>query len=181
MSTTSKVSALTQVQALIAGTQKHFPNGSFTFGNAPYTTATLVQALQSLTNAFTALAAAHVQTQHAGLTLQGGLANVGPVIRDYRRYLLASFRTSPQMLADFGMQPPRVRKPLSSDQRAAVKAKVAATRTARGTTSKKQKLAIKGDVTSVTITPVKVATVTPPPAAPAAPTAVASAPSAATK
>jgi hypothetical protein len=143
MSTTSsrptKASALAQVQALIAGTQKHFPSGSFTLGNAPYTTATLIQALQSLTNAFTALAAAHVQVKDAGLTLQGVQANVGPVIRDYKRYLLASFSTAPQTLADFGMQPPKARKPLNSDQRAAAKAKVTATRAARGTTSKKQK------------------------------------------
>jgi hypothetical protein len=106
---------------------------------------------------------------------------VGPVIRDYKRYLLASFGTAPQTLADFGMQPPKARKPLTSDQRAAAKAKVTATRAARGTTSKKQKLAIKGDVKSVNITPVKVAPVTPPTAAPAASTAVVSAPSTATK
>jgi hypothetical protein len=183
-STTSKptkASALTQVQALIAGTQKHFPNGSFTLGNAPYTAAALIQMYQNLGNALIALATAHVQLKEAGLTVKAGQAQVGPVIQDYKRFLLSSFSTAPQTLADFGLQPPKVRKPLTSDQRAVAKAKVTATRTARGTTSKKQKLAIKGDVTSVNITPVKVAPVTQPPAAPAASTPVISAPSAATK
>ena len=42
----TKAAALAHVQALIAGTQKHFPNGSFTLGNTTYTSASLVQVLQ---------------------------------------------------------------------------------------------------------------------------------------
>src|SRR5260370_38844576 len=52
------------------------------------------------------------------------------------------------------MQPPKVRTPMDSDKRAGAVAKMRATRKARGTTSRKQKLAIKGDVTGVCITPV---------------------------
>ena len=39
----SKAAALAHVQALIAGTQKHLPNGSFTLGNTTYTAASLVR------------------------------------------------------------------------------------------------------------------------------------------
>jgi hypothetical protein len=35
--------ALASLQALIAGTQKHTPNGTFLLANATYTTAELVQ------------------------------------------------------------------------------------------------------------------------------------------
>jgi hypothetical protein len=156
MSTTkqSKASALTQVQAIIAGTQKHFPNGSFTLGNTAYTTATLTQALKSLANGLSALSAAHVGVKDAGQTVKGLQATVGPVLRTYQRYLLATFASAPLQLADFGMQPTKVRAPLNTEQRAVATAKLRSTRSARGTTGKKQKLAVKGSVTAVEITPV---------------------------
>jgi hypothetical protein len=70
MSTTTKpnkAAALAQLQALIAGTQKHFPTGTFTLGNIPYTTATLIQAFESLENAIGVLNATHASTHDAGL------------------------------------------------------------------------------------------------------------------
>jgi hypothetical protein len=181
MTTTTRAKSLTQLQALIAGTQKNFPSGTFTLGNTTYTTAALVQQMQDLGNALTALAAAHVQLADAGTTLKGVAARVNPVVRNYKRYLLSTYDNSPQKLADFGLQPLKARTPLTSDQRAAAKAKLTATRTARGTTSRKQKLTIKGDVTAVTITPVTsapaAASSTPPPTP--SPAVAASPPSAA--
>jgi len=169
-STTSKPTrrtALAQVQALIAGTQKRFPNESFTLGNTAYTTATLTQALQGLAGALAALSAAHASAKDAGLALLGIEAKVDPLIRDYKRFLLATFSTATQALADFGLQPPKVRKPLTGEQRAVATVKSRATRTARGTTSRKQKLAVKGDVTGVQITPVTLVPASSPPATPA--------------
>src|SRR5580704_2115612 len=64
-STQSKASALVHVQALMAGTEKRFPNGSFTLGNTAYTTASLVQAFKALADALTVLAAAHASTRDA--------------------------------------------------------------------------------------------------------------------
>ena len=160
------------VQALIAGTQKHFSNGTITFGNTAYTAATLVQMLEDLANALTALSAAHVRLKDAGLTLQGVGSKVNPVIRDYRRFVQATFSTAPQQLADFGLQAHKAPKPLTTEKRAAATAKMRATRKARGTTSKKQKLGVKGDVTSVTITPVTAPTASAPTATPAEPPAV---------
>ncbi len=52
------------------------------------------------------------------------------------------------------MDSPESPKPLSAEARAAATAKARATRKARGTTGKKQKSSITGDVTGVTITPV---------------------------
>jgi len=173
-STTSKptkAATLAQVQALIAGTKKYFPNGSFTLGNVAYTTATLIQAFQDLVNALVALNAAKASVKDALKTVSDTTAKVGPVIRDYKRFVLAAFGDATQQLGDFGMQPPKARKPLDSEQRAAVTAKVRATRAARGTTSKKQKLAVKGDVTGVDITPITAAGPKPTPTAQPAPTA----------
>ncbi len=61
----NKAATLAQVQALIAGTEKHFPNGSFTLGNTAYTTATLVLALQSLEQGLAALSAAQANAKDA--------------------------------------------------------------------------------------------------------------------
>jgi|HubBroStandDraft_2_1064218.scaffolds.fasta_scaffold36452_2 hypothetical protein len=177
----SKAAALALVQALIAGTQKHFPSGSFMLGKTVYTTDTLVTALQGLANALISLNTAHASVKDAMTTLSGTETQVGPLVRDYKRFVLAAFSTATQELADFGLQPPKVRKPLDSDARAVATAKVRSTRAARGTTSKKQKLAIKGNVTSVKITPVTEPTAPAPTATPAEPTPAVPASSGATK
>ena len=170
MSTQSKTDALVLVQALMAGTEKHFPNGSFTLGNATYTTASLVQAFQALADALTVLAAAHASTRDAVTALREAETKVTPLVRDYRNFLRATFSTANAQLADFGLAPPKARTPLSSEKRVAAAAKMRATRAARGTTSKKQKLAVKGDVTGVLVTPVTSAGASSPPtAAPAVP------------
>jgi hypothetical protein len=165
-----KASALVRVQAIIAGTEKHFPNGSFTLGNAAYTTASLVQALKVLADALTDLAAAHASIRDGVTALHEAETSVGPLLRDYQHFLRATFSTANAPLADFGLAPPRVRSPLSSEKRAGAVAKMRATRAARGTTSKKQKLAIKGDVTGVIVTPITAAgPSSPPTATPAVP------------
>jgi hypothetical protein len=65
-----------------------------------------------------------------------------------------SFGGQPDVLKDFGLQPPKPRTPLTAEQQAAAKAKRAATRAARGTKGSKAKQAIHGDVTGVIVTPV---------------------------
>jgi hypothetical protein len=181
-SVTNKATALALVQALIAGTQKRFPNGQFTLGNTAYTTASLVQTLQRLADALTALDTAHASVKDGVAALQATEKSVGPVIRDYRMFLRATFSNATVELGDFGMQPAKVRQPLVTEKRVIATAKLKATRAARGTTSKKQKLAVKGDVTGVVVTPV---TTHPapasPPATPAGPAPVATAPSGAPK
>jgi hypothetical protein len=152
----TKAAALAHVQALIAGTQQHFPNGSFTLGNAAFTTASLVQELQGLASAMQKVDGAEASAKDARKSLRDTAAKVAPLIRDYKRLVLAAFATATQTLAAFGMQPPKARKPLVSEKRAAATAKMRATRKARGTTSRKKKLAVKGDVTGVTVTPVTV-------------------------
>jgi hypothetical protein len=92
----TKAAALAQVQALAAGTQKHFPNGSFTFGNATHTTADVIQALQKLENAIAAVNAAQSSAKDAVLAMRSVEATVGPLIRDYKRFVLFTFGSTAQ-------------------------------------------------------------------------------------
>jgi hypothetical protein len=172
----TKAAALAAVQALIAGTLKHFPSGSFTLGNTAYTTASLVTLLQSVADAITALNAAQLAAKHALTTLQGIEAQVEPVIQVYGRFVQATFANTAPALADFGLEPRKVPTPLTSEEKAAAAAKAKATRLARGTTSKKQKLTVTGNVTGITVTPITAPTAAPPaapviPVTPATPSA----------
>ena len=150
----SKAAALAGVQALIAGTEKHFPSGSFMLGNVTYTTASLLQILQGLVAAMIAQSAAQASAKDALKILQGTEASTKAVRQAYVRFLRAAFNNAAQSLADFGLQPPKARTPLTSEQKTAATVKALATRKARGTTSKKQKLAISGHVMGVTVTPI---------------------------
>jgi hypothetical protein len=169
MSTTSRTVALAQVQAFMAGIQKHFPSGQFTLGGTVYTTQSLVQTLEGLENALVVLYAAHASVRDAVMALHEVEATVGPLMRHGKRFVLAAFATSPQELADFGMQPPRARRPLDSDKRAAATAKMRATRIARGTKGSKQKLSVKGNVAGVVVTPTTTRASSSPGASPSAP------------
>jgi hypothetical protein len=155
-STTSntKASALARVLALIAGMQKHLPNGSFTLGGVAFTEASLTQELQSLADAMAKRDAADTGAKDARKAVKDTTAKVGPLMRDFKRIVLAAFESNAQTLADFGLLPPKVRKPLPAEKRAAATAKVRATRKARGTTSKKQKLGVRGNVTGVEVIPI---------------------------
>ena len=172
----SKAAALARMQAMIAGLQKHAPNGQFTLGNVPYTTDALVTLFLSLIAAITAVNSEQVQVRDAVTALRGVEATVAPVYGALKRNLRTTYGTASQTLADFGLEAIKARAPLSGEEMAAAAAKAKATRVARGTTSKKAKLGVTGNVTGVTVTP---NTVVPAPASPVAQpaTATANAPS----
>jgi hypothetical protein len=150
----SKVATLARVQAIIAGTQKHFPSGSFTLGNVAFTTASLVQLFQTLADAIAAVNTAQAGAKSAVAAMRAVHSNVNPVLAEFTKWLRASFGTATSTLADFGLEPPKARTPMTAEAKTAAVAKRAATRAARGTTSKKQKLAVKGNVTGIIVTPV---------------------------
>jgi hypothetical protein len=137
--------------------------------------------VRRLADAITALNAAHASVKDGVAALRATETKVGPVIRAYTSFLRATFSTATAQLGDFGLQAPKAHQPLPTAKRVAATAKLRATRTARGTTSKKQKLAIKGDVTGVTVTPITTPAPASPPAAPAGPAPVATTPVAAPK
>ena len=149
----NKASALASVRSLIAGTQKHSPDGSLTFGNATYTPASLVQKLQTLVDAMTAHEAEQAKAKDVIAALREASTTVRPIIQAYRRFLIATYGNATEVLADYGLKPPKARAPRTSAQKAVTASKVEATRKARGTTSKKQKATIHGVVPATTVTP----------------------------
>jgi hypothetical protein len=164
----SKATVAAQLQALINGLQKQFPKGQFTLGNNVYTTATLVQAIQSLIDAIDAVTTAQANATVAVAALRDAMAKVGPIVLALRRNLLAMFGDAADILALFGLKPRKGPAPRTGEEIAAAAAKAKATRKARGTASRKQKLAIVGNVTGITVTPLTAPTV----ALPAEPAAV---------
>lgn len=159
-------------EQLAAGTQKHLSTltqviiGSGTF--TPAQVETQLQAYATLRNDVDAAKA----TVKAKLTDEAAQA---PALRAfyiaYIAYIRAAFGNSPDILADFGLQPKKARAPLTVAQKAAAAAKAKATREARGTKGPKAKLAVTGNVTGVTVTPITAPSPAPQPAAQTAPNA----------
>jgi len=154
----SKATLLALMQALISGLQKHTPNGQFTLGGNPYTTAALVQLLQSLADAITAVTASQASGKEVVAAMRAVEAKVGPVFLALKSNLLNTYGASTSTLADFGLEPHKAPAPRTAEQKAASAAKAKATRAARGTTSKKQKLTVSGNVSGITVTPVTTVT-----------------------
>jgi hypothetical protein len=150
---------------LAAGAQKRFPSGSsLSVGGVTLTLADIIAKLtgfaQMRTDVETARAAlqAKIAAENAQTTIMR--AFISALVKIVR----GSFGNQPDVLADFGLEPTKAATPLTVEQKAAAAAKREATRKARGTTSKKAKLKITGNVTGVTVTPVTTA----PPTAPVA-------------
>lgn len=75
----------------------------------------------------------------------------------YVTFVKASFSKSPDVLADFGLNPKNVRTPLTVEEKTVAAAKRKATRAARHTMGTKQKKGVKGTVTGVVVTPITAA------------------------
>ncbi len=135
----TKATLSQRIRGLIAGTQKHAPNGSLTLGSATYTAATLVQTLKSLADALDAADSAKASWKDALKNLTDARAKVGPFVGDYQSWVLVTYRGTPSMLADFGVTPPKARTPLTADEKACAAVKAKATRVARHTMGSKQR------------------------------------------
>jgi hypothetical protein len=142
-------------EQLAEGTQKHI--GATTPVLVAGGTFTSVQIVAQL-NSLTALRAA---VDSAKSALRARLADerskaptLVAFLQAYEGFVRSAFGTQPDVLADFGLAPRKIKTPPTVEQKAAAKAKRAATRAARGTIGKKKKLAIHGNVTGVLVTPV---------------------------
>jgi len=145
---------ITEYQALIAGIPKYCPNAIFTVAGQTFTASEAVTFITSLLNAASAVATAKTGWKDARLAEETLVASDLPIVKAIRENLATMFSNNTTTLAAFEIAPKKPRQPLSAEARAAATAKARATRIARGTTSKKQKAEVSGDVTGVTITPV---------------------------
>jgi hypothetical protein len=140
----TKAQALAAVQALIAGTQKHDPNGSYRIGNVVYSSAQLVTLLQSVATAMTQEMAAEQAAKDALTNLESLQATSHPIILGYRHALQISYGSASQILADYGLTPKKAPAPLTVQAKAAAAAKRKATREAGGKKSAKAAAATQG-------------------------------------
>ncbi len=152
---------ITEYQALVSGIPKYCPNAIFTVAGQTFTAPEAVTFIESVLNAVSAIATAKTAWADAKLAAEKTLSQNGAAVKAIRENIALMFSNNTTTLAVFEIAPKKVRQPLSVAARAEATAKAKATRLARGTTSKKQKAALSGDVVGVTITPVTRAAATP--------------------
>ena len=139
---------------LVAGTKKHFSTvSSLAFGNGSFTPAQVEAFLQTLIDLRTAVEQAQSVAKAKIVAEAAQAPSLRSQMAAFVTYVKATFGTSPDVLADFGLKPKKVRTPLTISQLAAAAAKRAATRAARHTMGTKQKQAVKGTITTIVTPP----------------------------
>ena len=144
------------MKQLIAGIQKHFPDGSvvLTVGAAAYTVSQWTTLLQSFVDLRADTEAAQATAKAKLIAETAQAPSLRGVVSAFVEYVKASIGNSPETLADFGLSPRKARAPMTAEQAAAAVIKRQATRAARHTMGSKQKQAVKGSVqVTVTATP----------------------------
>ena len=140
---------------LAAGVQKHFTGTTpILIGGSTLTPAQVTAQLDQLATLRSDVDAARTVLKKKLDDEKKEVPMLRPFYVSVIAFVRAAYEGSPEVLADFGLTPKKVRKALSSEQLAAAAAKRASTRAARGTIGKKKKAAIKGNVTGVVVTPI---------------------------
>ena len=171
MARESKNDKAVQVTNIIAGTKKHFPNGSqqLTIDGATITVDQATAKMQTFVDNRDA-----VETTQAAATVkvaaeQEQAPALLVIIAAFVAFVRFTFGNAADALGDFDIPPLKVRTPMTAEAKAIAAAKATATRQARGTTSKKAKKSVKGNVTAqLVVTPATPASPQAPVAAPAA-------------
>jgi hypothetical protein len=153
-SSRTKLELAAAYSTLIAGLLAFFkPNDVFTLPSGEMTRDQLIAFLQTFVTAVDATTSAHQAWQEAVQNEHAIQLVVRPVRADIKSTLVGRFGKSSKTLLKFGFVPAKQAVTTTKAMSIGV-AKRQATRDARGTKGKKQKLAIKGSVTGVVITPV---------------------------
>jgi hypothetical protein len=150
---TNKDNTINKHRQAIAGIRKHFASApTMVLGGTPTTPNDAIATLQGSIDAIDAASAtAHafhgaVAAQHAAIAKGSGL------LTDLKTLVKSQLGSSEGVLGAFGFTSPSRQTPDEATKAAAV-AKRAATRAARHTMGKRQKLAVKGDVKGADTTP----------------------------
>jgi hypothetical protein len=169
MAKTGKAVKAAQVTNIIAGAKKHFPNGSqeLTVGGATLTVDQATAKMQVFVDNRDAVDTAQANATAKVAAERAQTASLLAFIAAFVTYVRLTFDNAPDVLADFDIPPPKVRTPMTAAAKAIAAAKREATRAARGTTSKKAKKNVKGNITAaLVVTPVASSAPTAPVAAP---------------
>jgi hypothetical protein len=152
---TNKGTAVTLAEQLIAGTNKHLANTTqVLLTGGSFTPAQVTAQLQAFVNLRRDVDSAKASTKAKLAAETTDMPALRTFIRAFVSFVKAAYGTQPDVLADFGMQPPKPRTPLTVEAKAAAAAKRKATRAARHTMGAQQKKVVKGAVTGIVLTPI---------------------------
>jgi hypothetical protein len=139
---------------LEAAANQTFNKKTLVLDGKVWTGANLTQTLLGQIAKLQASAAAHATWLQAVADQRSEYSTViVPLVKALRAYVALLYGTNSQTYRDFGFAPPQKAKP-STETRSAALVQSRATRKARNTMGKKQRLAIKGVVSPVTAVPV---------------------------
>jgi hypothetical protein len=146
MSAGNRTEQQTQDANVILGIQKNLLNvPTLNLAGKPITPADLEKLVQSRIDSANAIAPAKAKWTAAVQAYRTLNTQVTPVVRALRTYVINTYGPTSTVLTDFGFSPPKTTV-TSPEVKAAAAVKAKATRAARHTQGKKQKLAIKGTV-----------------------------------
>ena len=141
----NKNSKAAQVKQLILGIQSHYPSGSQSIpvGGAMFTVTALTQLMQDFVDQRAAVETAKAATKAKVEIERTRAPSQLAVIRAFETVVRGSFGNSADVLAGFGLAPPKAPVPLTAEKKAIAAAKREATRAARHTMGKNQKLPLR--------------------------------------
>ncbi len=168
--TQSKGQVVALAKQLIAGTGKHLVTGTqVSFAGGSFTPDQIASELQSIVDLRTDVSAAQATARAKIAAETARMPSLRTFMSAYQAFIKVTYGTAPDALADFGIHP-KARAPLTVEAKALAVARRKATRAARHTMGAKRRLAVKGDVTGIVLTPVTAeSTVVAPPSSASAP------------
>jgi hypothetical protein len=150
MATPGKNTEMTFATQLIAGAKKRLAGvASVTLESTSYTPAQIEDALQAFIDLRAAADAARALLTAKLVVERDQAPAARRLMTAFVGHLRVAYGNSPDILADFGLQPRKVRAPLTTAQQADAIAKRRATRAARHTMGTAQKKKVKGTVTTI--------------------------------
>ena len=159
---TSKAISQARDTQVIAGIAAHFTGATmFQFDGVAYKAKEIQQILQGRIDAASVTSAARAKWLTAAAAEQEKTTEVESILLGLKSHLVTTYGAKSQIVADFGFIPKK--KKTTAETTATAVEKRAATRVARGTVGKKEKLKIKGVIapeTSATSATTPVAAVT---------------------
>ena len=153
---TGKNDQASRAKQLILGTKKHYPNdrAELKVGGATFTVNALTQLMQDFVDQREAVEASKAATKAKIETERARAPSQIATIVAFETVVRGTFGNSADVLADFGLAPPKARTPMTAEEKAVAAAKRKATRTARHTMGKNQKKSVQGSVTAkLVVTP----------------------------
>lgn len=159
MATPTRDEVIAELQGLQAGIQKNLATFTFIVAGKTYSGKDALAFVNKAIASALAVVEAHTQLKDAIDADKLFRAENGATLKALRDMIRLMYQDNFTTLAEFAIPPKKPRVPLSNEALLARAAKARATRVKRKTLGKRQRLAIKGDVTGVEITPVTTADV----------------------